>query len=453
MLSELDHNPYILHHEKVLAPPISWRERARYLGPGFILSASIVGSGELIATTRLGAEAGFVTFWVIIVSCLVKVAVQLEFGKFAIYSGQTTMEGLNQLPGFKIGQANWSIWLWLSLMTIKLLQLGGIVGGCVLVLNLLWSAVPIWLWSYSIAVIVSLLIYQGYYRSVERISIVMIGLFTILTIVSVIFLQYTPYAITGSEVWTGLQFELPAEAVVVAIGAFGITGVGGDEIMAYNYWLIEKGYASHTGPPDDTPEWRYRAKGWIKVMYLDAILSMIVYTLMTAAFYLLGAAILYRQGLLPEGNAMIETLSQLYTESLGTWAKMIFLVAAFVVLFSTLFGALAIWTRLFSDAIGQIGWIDFKNKVERNKTIALLAWGFPLIWATIYLFIKQPAMMVIIGGVSTTVILIIVVFAALHFRYRRLPAFLNPSVGYNVAFWLSVIAIFLVGVYSFYKVI
>ena len=34
-------------------PPISLSGKLRFLGPGFILSASIVGSGELIATTVL----------------------------------------------------------------------------------------------------------------------------------------------------------------------------------------------------------------------------------------------------------------------------------------------------------------------------------------------------------------------------------------------------------------
>ncbi|MDH3245641.1 MAG: divalent metal cation transporter, partial [Saprospiraceae bacterium] len=63
-------------------PPKTLWTSLKYLGPGFILSASIVGSGELIATTTLGARAGFVTFWIIIVSCLIKVAVQIEFGRF-----------------------------------------------------------------------------------------------------------------------------------------------------------------------------------------------------------------------------------------------------------------------------------------------------------------------------------------------------------------------------------
>ena len=104
------------HDAGIADPPRSLAATLAHLGPGVILASSIVGSGELIATTTLGAKAGFVALWVIIVSCLVKVFVQLEFGKHAIHSGETTFEALNQLPGPKIGKGNWSIWLWLVMM-------------------------------------------------------------------------------------------------------------------------------------------------------------------------------------------------------------------------------------------------------------------------------------------------------------------------------------------------
>jgi manganese transport protein len=65
-------DPYTLDNSRIVEPPRRLRGSVRYLGPGFILSASIVGSGELVATTTLGANAGFAAMWVILVSCLVK---------------------------------------------------------------------------------------------------------------------------------------------------------------------------------------------------------------------------------------------------------------------------------------------------------------------------------------------------------------------------------------------
>tara|TARA_R110002096_G_scaffold93979_9_gene211827 strand:+ start:1991 stop:3373 length:1383 start_codon:yes stop_codon:yes gene_type:complete len=436
-------NPYYRDASQVEDPPTKPGGMFKYLGPGFILSASIVGSGELIATTALGAEAGFVAMWVILVSCLVKVFVQLEFGKHAIHSGETTFEALNQLPGLRLGKGSWATWLWLVMMLVKPLQVGGIIGGVGLVLNILVPSVPVWIWVCLTAPIVSLLVFRGRYAFIEKVSLVMIGLFAIFTMACVIGVQYTEFAFTGSDIAEGLSFwnGIPIAIIGVAIAAFGITGVGGDEVMAYNYWLLEKGYAAKTGPFEDTPEWNRRARGWIKIMYWDAFLSMLVYTFMTLAFYILGAAILNAQGLQPQGIDTVKTLSRMYTDSLGNWAEIAFLVGAFFVLFSTLFSALAAWSRLFSDAFGAVGWIDFQNPKSRARTIAVLSFFFPVLWALLYFQFEDPVWMVLVGGAITAAILLIVVVGAIHFRYKRLPASLKPSFGYDLGFGISVIAI------------
>ena len=441
-------NPYVVTQDRVLEPPAHWWERLKFLGPGLILTASIVGSGELITTTLLGAQAGFVCFWVILVSCLVKVAVQVEFGKNAIYSGRSTMAALNGLPGPKLGKANWSIWLWLVLMLPKMLQVGGIVGGVAMILTEVWPQASTWWLVWPVALTASVLVWKGGYRLIERVCVVLICLFTLFTVASLVSVQFTAHAFSLADVGSGLTFRLPAGTLMVALGAFGITGIGGDEIMAYNYWLIEKGYASHTGPRQDSEAWRRRASGWIRVMQWDALVSMGVYTLVTVVFYLLGAAVLHAQGLVPKDDQLIRTLSLMYTESLGKWASGVFLAGAFVVLFSTVIAALAAWTRMFSDAFAQLGMLDFRNAEQRNRLITLLAFVIPLCWATAFLFYRDPAFMVVVGGLVTVVILLIVAFAAAWFRYRELPPEFRPGRLYDVWLWLSIVAISLVGAYA-----
>lgn len=438
---------------KMLAPPQTFRQRFKYLGPGFILSAAIVGSGELVATTALGAKAGFVTFWVVLLSCFMKVALQLEFGKNAIYTGVPTMQSLNQLEGKKFGKAHWTIWLWLSLQGLKLLQVGGIVGGVAIVLNMSFPFLSTNIWAITASIITAVLVYRGFYKSVERGALIMIVLFTAAILFSLIALQYTSYMISWSQFSSGLTFSLPPAVVGVAIGAFGITGVGGDEIMFYNYWCIEKGYATYTGKNDGSPAWIARAKGWIKVMYLDAVCSMIVYTLVTAAFYLLGAALLYQKGGLPEGYAMVETLSRLFTDTLGPWAKVMFSIGAFFVLYSTLFSATASWARIFGDAFGQIGWVQFDDEASRKKVIGILSWAFPLIWCVLFLVIQMPVAMILLGGVATSILLLIVIWIAIVFRYKILPRSLIPSRLYDFFFWVSVLSILAVSVYGVWQIV
>lgn len=446
-------NQYALSIEKIREPPVSLIGKLRELGPGFILSAAVVGSGELIATTTLGAKAGFVTFWVILVSCLVKVTLQIEFGKHAIYSGETVMAAFNRLPGPRLGRANWSIWVWLFIQLFKLLQVGGIIGGVGIALNMIFPALSATAWMTMAAISAAMLVYRGQYRFIEKVSLIMIALFTLLTIASLWSLQFTSFAIAWDNLAEGLSFSLPVGVVGVALAAFGITGVGGDEIMYYNYWCLEKGYARYTGPYEDSDEWNHRARGWISVMYWDALLSMVVYTVVTAAFYLLGASILHDMGHIPEGYETIETLSYIYTETLGPWARIIYLIGAFVALYSTVFAALASWTRIFSDAFGHIGWIRFDDPVVRRRSIAVMAWIFPLIWSLLYVFIELPVMMILIGGFSTSLLLLIVVYAAYQFRYFRMPKSLRSGIFYDIALWMSIIAILGVGVYSIFKVI
>ncbi|MEA1785045.1 Nramp family divalent metal transporter [Arenibacter sp. GZD96] len=447
----LSADPYVLSADKIKEPPHSFQGKLKFLGPGFILSASIVGSGELIATTALGAEAGFITFWVIIISCIVKVMVQLEFGKHTILTGETAMQAFNKLPGPRFGKAKWSVWTVLLVMVIKLLQVGGIVGGVAIILHMSTPLLNVTTYCFLVAIVVALMIFRGYYKFIESVSLGLIGFFTLFTIASLYFLKFTPYAISWEHIWSGLQFHLPKTALAVAFGAFGITGVGGDEIIHYNYWCLEKGYASYTGKNDNSEAWRQRAKGWIKVMQLDAVFAMCVYTAVTACFYLLGAAVLHTQDTVMEGYGIIETLSTMYTESLGPNAKTAFLLGALVTLFSTLFAALAAWTRQLTDIFGQLGWIDFGNFSIRKRTVAILAWVIPILWAVAFVFIQLPVMMVITGGIVGSFLLFLVVYAAFYFRYYRVNPHFKPNFLYDLLLWISILSIVAVGTLGIFK--
>ncbi len=157
-------------------PPTNLWESMSYLGPSMILSASIVGSGELIMTTTLGAKAGFVALWVIIASCLVKVCVQFEFGKHAICSGETTMQSLNVLPGPIAVRVRWSIWMWLLVQVVIFFQYGGIVEGVGQALNIGLPQLPVWFWAAAAGLTTAVLLSVGRYRLIQNLSIFLMAL-------------------------------------------------------------------------------------------------------------------------------------------------------------------------------------------------------------------------------------------------------------------------------------
>ncbi len=109
-------------------PPQTIPGILRRLGPGLIIAGSIVGSGELIATTKTGAQAGFWLLWLIIIGCVIKLFAQVEFGRYTISSGKATMAAMDEVPGPRLW-VNWLLWYWLIMFVVSLMQLGGIVGG------------------------------------------------------------------------------------------------------------------------------------------------------------------------------------------------------------------------------------------------------------------------------------------------------------------------------------
>ncbi|MCP5110049.1 MAG: hypothetical protein GY953_04365 [bacterium] len=143
---------------------------------------------------------------------------------------------------------------------------------------------------------------------------------------------------------------------------------------------------------------------------------------------------------------MILTLSQIYTESFGPEAMVIFLASAVVVLFSTLFVNCAATARMVSDGLAQFGLLDFHNERQRERSIAVMAWLFPLSWTVLFLTVKAPVLMIVAGGAGVAVLLLVVVLAAHQYRYRRLDSRLRPGPFYDVMLWIAFAAVIGVGV-------
>ena len=99
-----------------------------------------------------------------------------------------------------------------------------------------------------------LLLLSGGYRRLEMITTVLVAAVTLFTVVSVVILQWTRFRISLPDLEQGMKLSFPTAALALAFSAFGITGVGASELVAYPYWCIEKGYArsAGAGPPTRT---------------------------------------------------------------------------------------------------------------------------------------------------------------------------------------------------------
>jgi manganese transport protein len=430
----------------VLDPPRDWLGTAAHLGPGLIISAAIVGSGELIVTPKVGAALGFSMLWFIILACVVKVFVQVELARLAIVERITTLEALNSVPGPRL-RVSWLVWFWLFMYLGLVFQVAGLIGGCVLIFETMNFNVSRDLILVGITASGALLLVTGKYKVVEVGSTLMVAAFTLSTIVAMIAVQWTPYRVSSSQILDGLKFQLPS-SFTVAFAAFGITGVGASELIYYPYWCLEKGYARHIGARDDTDDWRRRMLGWLRVLHTDAALSMLIYTGATIAFYILGAAVLHGQGLQVTDRELIETLGQMYRQTLGTTGALIFLVGAFAVLYSTFFVATASNARLFADAAAIFGLAHYRDEPARLRVVRAACVGLPIACGTVYFMFPQPVILVLIGAIGQALMLPFLGAAALYFHHRRLAGVIHSSAIWTLFLWMSALAMMLAGGYQ-----
>lgn len=430
-------DPYQLRPAEVRAPPRTLGGALRRIGPGVVLAASIVGSGELIATTTLGAEAGYALLWMILLSCAIKPVVQAELGRYTVATGETGLEAMDHLPGPRAAGVGWLVWLWAVVGLVSLLQIGGMFGGVAQVMNLLVPALPVTAWVVAFAALTLFLLLGGGYERVERLAMVKVGLFTLITVLAALVLTRMPQFFSWREALAGLRPALPERGLATAVAVFGITGVGATELVMYPYWCVEKGYAQFVGRREASDEWRARARGWIRVMHADILASLAVYTLATVAFYLLGAGILHGMGKVPSASDMIPTLSSLYTETLGPWALWVFYAGAVVTLYGTVIAASAAHSRCYADMCRLLGLYARADAARRDAFRRRFQVLITVAPALLYLAFASPVKMVVAGGIAQAVLLPALGAAALYLRHRRLPAEVAPGRFTTSALWAA----------------
>jgi len=431
---------------EITAAPTDWRGILKQLGPGLIISAVIVGSGELIVTPKLGASEGVDLLWFIVIGCLIKVFVQIELGRFAVLHGGSSLEAMNRMPGPRL-VVSWLVWLWVLMFAATFFQVAGMVGGLASIAEIAGVPADRRIVAIAIGVLTAVLLVVGRYRLIERLSTLMVAAFTIGTLIAVGALQTTPFAITLDDLVRGFSFHVPS-TFTVAFAAFGIIGVGASELIYYPYWCLEKGYSRHVGPADNSDGWRARARGWLHVLRIDSWVACGIYTLATLAFFLLGATVLHDKGLDVENAAMIPTLSHMYQETFGAWSLPVFLVGAFAVLYSTVFGATASNTRLIADSLVIFRLLPAPTDEKRQQRIRVISLVLPVSWVGIYLLWGQPVTLVVIGAVAQGLMLPFLGMLALWLHHQPGDAALRPGRAWRIALWFSALSMGVAGGYQ-----
>ena len=423
--------------------PKTFIERLKFIGPSVIVTGSVVGSGSIVMTPLLGAAAGFLLLWWLLLSMWSKPIIQAEISRYVVVTKKTFLEAFADMPGFKTTiqgkTTSWLVWFMFLGVIPSIAGMGGLAGAVAEAGNTMLPLLSIEGWVVVSCLLTWLLLYFGSYKSLEKTLLVMVLFFSLMTLIIAISMQSTEYQVSFTQISQGLTFSFPTEYLPLALAVFGFTGISYGEIMAYTYWCLEKGYANNSG--NDLEE----TKHWIRTMQTDVWVTVFFITLGTLPFFFLGAGVLNNVPELQESLAtssfwdvdVISSLQNMFSLVLGGWAKWLFIILAFFVLFSTLLSGTAAFTRTISDYLISMGLV--KEKIDtRGKLIKLIAFLIPFLSGLFYFILPNPITLLLIAGIWAAMGLPIVNIGALYL-INKLDPVLQPKIGTVIILWMSLI--------------
>ena len=423
--------------------PKTFLERLKFIGPSVVVTGSVVGSGSIVMTPLLGAAAGFMLLWWLLLSMWSKPIIQAEIARYIVVSKKTFLEAFADMPGFKTTiqgkTTSWLVWFMFIGVIPSIAGMGGLAGAVAEAGNTMFPFLTVEIWVVISCLVTWMLLYFGSYKSLEKTLLVMVLFFSFMTMIIAIAMQSTDYQVSVAQVSSGLSFSFPSGYLPLALAVFGFTGISYGEIMAYTYWCLEKGYAENSG--NNVEE----TKHWIKTMQTDVWVTVFFITLGTLPFFFLGAGVLYNVPELQQALAtssfwdidVISSLQNMFSLVLGGWAKWLFIVLAFFVLFSTLLSGTAAFTRTISDYLISMGLVK-EQANTRKKLIKLIAFLIPFLSGLFYFVLPNPFTLLLIAGIWAAMGLPIVNIGALYLVNKLEPE-LQPKITTKFILWASLV--------------
>ena len=372
------------------------------IGPGIVVIGSVMGSGELINTPKQAAQFGFILLWAVIASCVIKYFLQIEIGRHALAHNRTPLESLNSLPFPRFRGTSWIGLLFVATSLPTALAFAGILGATA---GLAHSLVPLGndsvisfrIWNVILALVVAGILWRGVYQEMEKLITVLVLGFSVSVVIGLFLIQGTEFAVTGSQLISGFTFslgdqpELAAYAVISLMGALGATA---NELFMYPYWILEKGYTKFVGH-SQSEGWVERTRGWIRILQIDVGVCTILTTVVTAAYFLIGASVLHGQGINPEGIEVVDMLSKMFTDSYGEWSRTVFLLGSFCTLFSTMIVGIAAFGRMWGDTLMSMKLLPTGDAPKLKQCHRVVEIIYMVVLLPVAIFSTNPAANVI----------------------------------------------------------
>ena len=388
------------------------------LGPGFLLAATGIGVGDMVAATIAGAEYGLSLIWALVVGVVIKFAITEGVARWQLATGTTIVEGWRvHLPR--------AVMLWfLAYFTIwSYVTASAMVAASALVPAAIFPSVSLPVWGVIHAVAALAMVIVGRYEQFVGWMKWLIGLmFAGLLLSNLLILQGgAEWAVSGSRV----AWSLPA--VLSLIG-----GVGGTvTLLSYGYWMREHGWhqADRLGSART-----------------DLIASFSLVFLFSLSMLFLSMQIDWEGSILDQGPQLALRLADRIAAETGTVGRVVFLMGFWAAAFSSVVGVWHGVPFLFDD------WLHVwrGSAASGQRGAAYRGWAVYLTLAAISaLVIQRPVWVVFIYTVVGSLFFPFVISTLLWLNNSAaMPASWRNRTGVNVVLGAALALFIFLGVRS-----
>jgi len=384
--------------EKTKNAPSSLGAKLKFMGPGMVLAALAIGSGELVLTPRSGAQYGFVLLWVPILTIAYKAAFSEGLARLTIASGNDVFAAFDWLGGPR----HWAQYSIILVFSLDMIGYGGIALAGGSALAGLFPGFDIRLGALLTAALVPVLLCTGSYPFFEKVVIAMCAVL----LAGVIYTLFQ-IPLPGEQIARGLVPTVPKGSVSTIMGLMGWVGAGTTTLL-YSTWINEK-----IGKARNEQEYRR----WLSTMRIDCATS---YTLMLGisfAFLAMGVATLHAEGIVPEKQQIMSTLSGMLDSI--RWGGETFLVVGFFAMFSTIVSCIDGKSRAIASMLAGFS-PRFSDKLRGYRII--MGVYLAVMAVTILLGNSQPARIINMIASMNAVVFGLLGFVLLYLD-RKLPAY------------------------------
>jgi Mn2+/Fe2+ NRAMP family transporter len=384
------------------------------IGPGLVWCSEMIGSGEVILTTRVGAILGTGVMWAIIIGIFLKYVIGLAGARYTVCTGEGMIDMFDRIPGPR----HWVVWIVLVVQLISAaIAIGSIATAAGFFVHHLLP-VSAQLAGWIVALFALFVAWSGRFNILRMIM----SFFVLIIILGVLYVagKVMPDLAALLNAFT---FKIP-QVPGWAIEKTGISDNPWREILPlmgwaaggfasqvwYSYWVIGAGYgvnqAGVYGVPANTDNLRQlnsdeaqKLKGWCRVIDVDATTAMTITTVVTLSFLVAGAGILGPNQLAPEGAEVVVSLSTIFSSQWGAVGGILFTLTGAVALIGTLLAQLAGWPRLLADSF-RICLPAFQKRFEWRKQYRLfLIFFFVTNIVIVFTLGFRPVFLVKVGAV------------------------------------------------------